>query len=1638
MADFAALTLSVDSTGIKQSINELDRLGAAGDKVERDISKSTGVIGSSFESLKTAALGLASAYGAISAVRGLTDAAVDIQKFENTLVAATGSAGEAAKEMEFVRKVSNDLGLDLRSTAEQYSKLAAAARDTKLEGKDTRDIFVGIAQAATALGSRADETAGALNAIQQIISKNVVSMEELRGQLGERLPGAMRIAQQAMGLTSEEFNKLVGSGSLTADVLLPRMAEQFQKTFGQASQSAAQGLSGQINRFNNALFDLQVAIGRTGIIEFFTSATQSAAGFVARSAEIVRLYSNDIKIAFAAVIDVGRGVINTFHAAALGVASIIEQVKALLQLDFKKAISINPIDIIKKPFEESLTKTFDETVKNIANKPISLPEAKIPLAIDVKIPAALSGAVKQAASKSKEISESERFIQSLKKEAEEANKTEIELLQLRASKLGVADAAAPLISLIEKNTLAFNAQKDAANNLANDLLDVERITESVLTAEEKLSREQERLNKLLNLPNNAGLSLETYNRALRKAQDEFVKLSTTGKKSFEDVSQFAIQAERNIQTAFGDALRLGFEGNLGGMVSSFKSALASMVAQAISADLLGKLFGRGTGQVSALLDSFKSIFTGGGTASIALDTSSLTGGIAKLGDVFKSSISGLSGIFSKMPKGAFTGATFLGGPGTALANGAGGAATGGLLSGAAGILGAGAVGAGIGTFIGGDKKLFGLGSGTTSTLGAALGAIGGPLGAALGGVVGGALNALFGRGPLKQKETNLIGSATESGFSGITSTKLKAEGGLLVGDKVIRIEADADTGKLLKEFNGKLKETAQAASEAAVLVGRFVDEGIQGISKGLKESAQALGINVDVLKDFSQSINIASEKGKALTEEQLGKVVSDFGDAMARKLLPEIDNLTKGGETAAQAFARLGGEFQLLVDVLEVMGKSTAQASEFLKGVSFESRDAFLKLAGGADKLSQNLAGFSDNFLTIEERIKPVQEMVNKTFNDLGISGINTNEQFKQLVLSQDLTTEAGQRMFSALLDIQDEFATVTSAFGELGGSVEKVTEQINKATEAQQRAATRRAEIEARERRQEAQKKVLDDLAKVRAEETQNAIELRDSLLRAGDAIKLLNNELIIKRPEINKDADFATEFARVQADIAGELISAISDNALVINDAVGAIRQLGRVVTSGPREESAFKEIKGAISQGIDDSRINQALNGLAKTMAGLQVGRDLNRFGQGIAGVLSGFSRLSLAQASGTVGGKEVRGADVIAYAKVIDSLNKDLNDGKIKADQYNKAVDNVNKRFGDLGKLLASPVEQLERIRREGRNLAGKGFESIQFYFKQISEQAKELDAKAKELDTPMGNVVEAIGRFKSISDVFGISVKAIAKGLKAAGESFDAINKAGSSVSKASIIARGASIAQSVINTETGRLIQERIKNDPLFKRNDAKQIRDISLLLGEIQQFDTESLENSFLRINNALAKGQINEAQYAKLFNTALDTFEGLESGINGATSSLGQLKKAAREAADNILLDKKLTVLNPQQQFKVAERQFLDVVNRAKGGDASASGQLETAAKTLLEAGFISRDNQTDLFTFVQAKLREVEGVGGLQRLEVDQKILNQLESMNKRLDDQQKINQQITAQVMSVNLRATDTLERWEKIGMPATRA
>ncbi|MCZ8339627.1 MAG: tape measure protein [Burkholderiaceae bacterium] len=190
----------------------------------------------------------------------LLDARISAEKLTNTLTQAVGASG-LRSELQFIRDQAGRLGLEFDSTAASYAKFAAAGRGTTLEGQQTREIFIGIAQASTALGLSSEETAGALTAVQQIISKNKVSAEELRGQLGERLPGAFQIAARSIGKTTQELDALLQTGSLTADEFLPRFARQLQTEFSDASARAADSTQASVNKLTSSWNNLKRTLG---------------------------------------------------------------------------------------------------------------------------------------------------------------------------------------------------------------------------------------------------------------------------------------------------------------------------------------------------------------------------------------------------------------------------------------------------------------------------------------------------------------------------------------------------------------------------------------------------------------------------------------------------------------------------------------------------------------------------------------------------------------------------------------------------------------------------------------------------------------------------------------------------------------------------------------------------------------------------------------------------------------------------------------------------------------------------------------------------------------------------------------------------------------------------------------------------------------------------------------------------------------------------------------------------------------------------------------------------------------------------------------------------------------------------------
>lgn len=235
--------------------------------------------------------GLAAVSGAIFGLKGamaglglglitsqVLDASLAFERVQKSLKFATGSAQAGAAEFQFVREAANTLGLELRSTAESYAQFAAAAKGTALEGQAARAIFLGVAEGATVLSLSTEKTERALTALQQMISKGSVASEELKGQLGEALPGAFQMAARAMGVTTKQLQKMLDNGEVAAADLLPKLALELHKTFGPELAASVDSAQAKINRFKNVMFELKVGFANSGFLDGFTDALGKMTG----------------------------------------------------------------------------------------------------------------------------------------------------------------------------------------------------------------------------------------------------------------------------------------------------------------------------------------------------------------------------------------------------------------------------------------------------------------------------------------------------------------------------------------------------------------------------------------------------------------------------------------------------------------------------------------------------------------------------------------------------------------------------------------------------------------------------------------------------------------------------------------------------------------------------------------------------------------------------------------------------------------------------------------------------------------------------------------------------------------------------------------------------------------------------------------------------------------------------------------------------------------------------------------------------------------------------------------------------------------------------------------------------------------
>lgn len=160
--------------------------------------------------------------------------------------------------LKFLTDLSQKYGQNVNILTQAYTNFIASSNSTNLSLKQRQDIYASIIKAGSALKLSNDSIEGSLRAVSQMFSKGNVSAEELRGQLGERLPGAFGIMAKALGVNEKQLNKMLEQGQVLAEDALPKFAKALEEVYGDKAQSNLKTIGGAWNVFvNNFIEGLQ-------------------------------------------------------------------------------------------------------------------------------------------------------------------------------------------------------------------------------------------------------------------------------------------------------------------------------------------------------------------------------------------------------------------------------------------------------------------------------------------------------------------------------------------------------------------------------------------------------------------------------------------------------------------------------------------------------------------------------------------------------------------------------------------------------------------------------------------------------------------------------------------------------------------------------------------------------------------------------------------------------------------------------------------------------------------------------------------------------------------------------------------------------------------------------------------------------------------------------------------------------------------------------------------------------------------------------------------------------------------------------------------------------------------------------------
>ena len=191
----------------------------------------------------------------------LTSFSAELALQRKALRLVINDTNEYQKAQKFLTKTSKELAIPQDVITRQFTSLTASVLGAGMSVDDAKIAFEAIAAGIRGTGGSLEDMKSAMKAVSQVFSKGKVSAEELRQQLGERLPGAFTLFADSMDKTPAELDKALEQGKVTLEDFMG-FANLLFDTYGENSKILAAGPEAAGDRLKTELSVLKDNIGQ--------------------------------------------------------------------------------------------------------------------------------------------------------------------------------------------------------------------------------------------------------------------------------------------------------------------------------------------------------------------------------------------------------------------------------------------------------------------------------------------------------------------------------------------------------------------------------------------------------------------------------------------------------------------------------------------------------------------------------------------------------------------------------------------------------------------------------------------------------------------------------------------------------------------------------------------------------------------------------------------------------------------------------------------------------------------------------------------------------------------------------------------------------------------------------------------------------------------------------------------------------------------------------------------------------------------------------------------------------------------------------------------------------------------------------